>query len=147
MKGITPVIAIILLLMITIAMVGFAFVWFSGVMGTITNQTGATLSEEQRQIATNIRIANAYSNLSGTVRNVLITFTNTGTQSVKASELVMTVEDSTAGRTLGTSVYANSIAPGATVTDYDSTFDCTQGDSMTITARLPKHVDSVTFTC
>lgn len=36
MKGITPVIAIILLLLITISMVGFAFIWFQRVAQTAT---------------------------------------------------------------------------------------------------------------
>jgi len=47
MKGITPVIAIILLLLITISMVGFAFVWFS----KMTQQTTSSISDQtNRQV-------------------------------------------------------------------------------------------------
>jgi flagellin-like protein len=55
MKGITPVIAIILLLLITISMVGFAFVWFSRVTQSATtsgtNQMN-TLSTNAQKMAT-----------------------------------------------------------------------------------------------
>lgn len=56
MKGITPVVAIILLLLITISMVGFAFVWFSrvtqsateGIAGDINNTI--TISSQKVRI-------------------------------------------------------------------------------------------------
>ncbi len=44
MKGITPVIAIILLLLITISMVGFAFVWFSRVTQSATTSGTAQIN-------------------------------------------------------------------------------------------------------
>lgn len=45
MKGITPVIAIILLLLLTISMVGFAFVWFN----RITTEAASTVGNEATQ--------------------------------------------------------------------------------------------------
>jgi len=70
-KGITPVIAIILLLMITIALIGFAFVWFTSVTGTLANQTGTQLTEKQRQMATAAKIDNIdTANGEVTIRNI-----------------------------------------------------------------------------
>jgi flagellin-like protein len=83
-KGITPVIAVILLLLITISMVGFAFVWFQRVAITTTsaveNQTRNIL-EKQQQV---IKIDNIDSS-SGTDTKVYIRAT--GTQSIPNSGL------------------------------------------------------------
>lgn len=46
MKGITPVIAIILLLLITISMVGFAFIWFQRVAQTATTSSESQLTSQ-----------------------------------------------------------------------------------------------------
>lgn len=56
MKGITPVIAIILLLLITISMVGFAFVWFTRVSELATQQTEEQLKKQLETQSMNIRI-------------------------------------------------------------------------------------------
>lgn len=56
MKGLTPVIGIILLLMITISIVGFAFVWFTRVTGIVTNQTGAAIDQQQQQMVQTVQI-------------------------------------------------------------------------------------------
>ncbi len=58
MKGITPVIAIILLLLITISMVGFAFVWFQRVAQTATEGTESQLQEQLSQQGQKVRIDN-----------------------------------------------------------------------------------------
>ena|SRR3989344_6328943 len=58
MKGITPVIAIILLLMITIAMVGFAFVWFTSVATQLGNATERMSVEQTNQMQTKAKIEN-----------------------------------------------------------------------------------------
>jgi len=58
MKGITPVIAVILLLMITISLVGFAFIWFSGLTKSITNQTSEHLEQQMRAMTSDFRIEN-----------------------------------------------------------------------------------------
>ncbi len=56
MKGITPVIAIILLLLITISMVGFAFVWFTRVSELATQQTQEQLQKDLERQSQKIRI-------------------------------------------------------------------------------------------
>jgi len=46
MKGITPVIAVILLLLITISLVGFAFVWFSKMTQQTTSSIGTQVQTQ-----------------------------------------------------------------------------------------------------
>lgn len=87
MKGITPVIAIILLLMITIALIGFAFVWFTSIAGTLTNQTGQQLTQQQRKMMTSAKI-DALDTTSGT-----LVIRNTGTVALKISELEVYVNN------------------------------------------------------
>ncbi len=58
MKGITPVIAIILLLMITISLVGFTFVWFQRITSSAMNSTQQNLQNQQKQIGTILSIDN-----------------------------------------------------------------------------------------
>ncbi|MCX6818693.1 MAG: hypothetical protein NT129_01700, partial [Candidatus Aenigmarchaeota archaeon] len=69
MKGITPVIATILLLLITISMVGFAFVWFSGMFGNIATSTENATNAQMMQMGQKINIESAKTN-NIAVRNV-----------------------------------------------------------------------------
>jgi flagellin-like protein len=79
MKGITPVIAVILLLLITISMVGFAFVWFTRLSQTAQEGVSGELNQTTGQLAKRIRIDNA-AGTSLSLRNI-------GTQAVQASEI------------------------------------------------------------
>ena len=107
MKGITPVIAVILLLLITVSLVGFAFVWFTRVATTaatgIENQTGKLLATKS------VRIENA--KVSGTTTN--IDLRNTGDVIINSGELAFYIED---GRVVGSLGCPASIAPGSVVT-------------------------------
>ena len=58
MKGITPIIAIVLLLMITIALVGFAFVFFSRTLSGSANATEAQLQQQMRSMTGSVTIEN-----------------------------------------------------------------------------------------
>ena len=119
MKGITPVIAIILLLMITIALIGFAFVWFTTIAGQMTNQTSQQLTEQQRKMMTAAKIE-----IIDIASNKTI-FRNSGSISLKPSEIAVYVNDS---------VYvdcsddfgSDEIAPGAIFSCTDEKFNtCT----------------------
>ena len=55
-KGISSVIAVILLLLVTISMVGFSFVFFSRTVGTATGSGEEQLSQQIQQIGTNFRL-------------------------------------------------------------------------------------------
>ena len=107
MKGITPVIAVILLLLITVSLVGFAFVWFTRVATTaatgIENQTAKLLATKS------VRIENA--KVSGTTTR--IDLRNTGDVIINSGELAFYIED---GRVVGSLGCPASIAPGSVVT-------------------------------
>ncbi len=125
MKGITPVIAVILLLLITVSLVAFAFTWFSRVA-----QTAATGIENQTQklITTkSIRIENA--KVAGVITNIDVR--NTGDSTVLGSELTFYVED---GRVPVNGCPA-SIAAGAVAT-------CTPTVQCNATQRLRATVGS-----
>ena len=83
MKGITPVIAIILLLLITISMVGFAFIWFQRVAQTATSSSDAALQTQLNQQSQTARIDSA----AGTS----ITIRNTGSQSIPTGAVAIFV--------------------------------------------------------
>ncbi|MBI2233313.1 MAG: hypothetical protein HYU56_05310 [Candidatus Aenigmarchaeota archaeon] len=107
MKGITPVIAVILLLLITVSLVAFAYTWFTRVATTaatgIENQTSKLLATKS------IRIENA--KVSGTTTN--IDLRNTGDVIINSGELAFYIED---GRVVGSLGCPASIAPGSVVT-------------------------------
>lgn len=107
MKGITPVIAVILLLLITVSLVAFVFTWFTRVATTaaagIENQTGKLLATKS------IRIENA--KVSGTTTNVDLR--NTGDVIINSGDLAFYIED---GRVVAALGCPASIAPGSVVT-------------------------------
>ena len=107
MKGITPVIAIILLLLITISMVGFAFVWFQRVASTATAATDTQLQSQLNQQAQTIRIES--------VNGVTIALRNIGTQAITDNSISIFVN--------GTSTKSGSCPNGAASTG--ATFSCT----------------------
>ena len=83
MKGITPVIAVVLLLMITVALIGFAFVWFQGIMTGVTEQVqNSTLSELEKQ-GMQIKLESAASdvNINGAIYDVVY-IRNRGTRNI-----------------------------------------------------------------
>lgn len=124
-KGITPVIAVVLLLMITIAMVGFAYVWFTRLMSTTTGAVSNQSEQQIAQMGQTIRIDNA--------KSTQILLRNSGTQTIPAGQV------SVLGIT-GTCTVPE-LGPGATHT---CTNACTAGN--TITASAPGNVDQAVCT-
>lgn len=76
-KGITPVIAIVLLLMMTVAAAGMAYVWVRGVQEDTQKSVGDTLKTKTEQMSGEVTIDNVYEN--GTADVFLISVRNTGT--------------------------------------------------------------------
>lgn len=132
MKGITPVIAIILLLLITISMVGFAFVWFTRVSELATQQTQAQLEEQLTQQAQKIRI--------DAVTSTTVTVRNSGSQIIPTSRLTFFVAGEV--RTCIPALSAN-LAIGATVTCTWSGPSCSEGAKKPIKVTAPGGSDSV----
>ncbi len=89
MKGITPVIAIILLLLITISMVGFAFMWFTRMAETASQAGTLQLNQTIGQMSQKVRIDNINGNTL-TVRNI-------GTQAIPSSSLAFYVDNAQKG--------------------------------------------------
>lgn len=89
-KGITPVIAIILLLLITISMVGFAFVWFSRVAQTATESTEKQLQTELNKQNKKIAVDNLQ--LSTATATGCVTLRNVGSVNIPAGEIKLYVD-------------------------------------------------------
>ena len=131
MKGITPVIAIILLLLITISMVGFAFVWFQRVAQTATDSADNALDTQLSQQNQKVRIDST----SGTT----IYLRSTGSQSLPASSVALYVNG-----TLVTSGNCPSAsqASGATFSCASSVQLCSGSSKVKVTT--PGNTDEVT---
>ena len=87
MKGITPIIAIVLLLMITVSMAGFAFIWFQRIGSIAMNATESGIIAQQQAAGKLIRIDNAK---NGTDSE--ITIRNIGTYPIKKKEISIYVD-------------------------------------------------------
>src|SRR3989304_6730088 len=83
MKGITPIVAVILLMLITISMVGFAFVWFSRI-STISTEKIENQTEKLLTVKT-VRIENAL----GTAVDIR----NTGDAQITSADLAAFVNN------------------------------------------------------
>ncbi len=135
MKGITPVIAIILLLLITVAMVGFALVWFQRFVTATGSQTEQNLQTQLDQQSKLISIVNI--NNGGPAS--IVSVKNIGTRTISLTELAMFIDsarvdiDSTTGCTDAGGTPLTVIATGTTI---DCTLDnlCDAGSRLKITA-------------
>ena len=131
-KGITPVIAVILLLLITIAMVGFAFIWFSRVLTTATNATQAQLENQLSAQAKKISIDNVNPSASPRV----VSIRNIGTQTISTSEIALYI----GGAPTAISC-PSSLAPGTATACTWATTACNTGTRVKVTA--PGNFDEV----
>jgi flagellin-like protein len=130
LKGITPVIAIILLLLITISMVGFAFVWFQRVQSSMTNATETELQSQLSRQSQKIAIDNA----AGTT----LVMRNIGTSAVPVTSITAYVNNAVV--TLSGAACTGNIAPGATVTCTISSA-CNAGASIKVTSPGGQDID------
>ncbi|MBI4162813.1 MAG: hypothetical protein HY513_03955 [Candidatus Aenigmarchaeota archaeon] len=136
MKGITPVIAIILLLLITVAMVGFALVWFQRFVSATGSQTEQNLQTQLDQQSKLISIVNI--NNAGGAKSI-VSVKDIGTRNIALTEIAIFVDssradvDSVAGCTDAGGTRVTTIATGATI---DCTLDtlCSSGSRLKITA-------------
>jgi len=105
-KGITDIIAVVLLLMITISLVGFAWIWLQRAAGSTMEATTTGLEAQQQTAGKLIRIDNVDStNGNVTVRNI-------GSYNISDNELSVYVD----GVVLVCSWSPTSMAPGTTMT-------------------------------
>lgn len=80
MKGVSAVIAVILLLLITVAIIGFAFIWFGRITSLAANSTEQQMTQFYQAAAKKISIDNINSTAGITVRNI-------GTAAIPINEL------------------------------------------------------------
>jgi len=120
MKGITPVIAVILLLLITISLVGFAFIFFTRITETTSEQIDTQL--EQQLLTQQQRVS------IEAINRTHIFVRSTGTASIPGTSLVVFVNNS-----LRNCVFTTTIAPGG-VASCNLTFLCGNEDTIRVTA-------------
>ena len=78
-KGITPIISVILLLMMTIAIAGLAYTWLQRMQTSVTNQTEASTTRMLQGMNIQLRVDSVQLwNCSGDDANATIYFRNTG---------------------------------------------------------------------
>lgn len=124
MKGITPVIAVILLLLITISMVGFAFVWFT----RLSDEAQRSISEQQNATTSAIAKKIKIDNLGG-IPQTALALRNIGTLTIDKNELGFFVG--------GISATCASVEPsGWTKIDPSSVATCTLSTACATGQRL-----------
>ncbi|MBI2579817.1 MAG: hypothetical protein HYW27_02855 [Candidatus Aenigmarchaeota archaeon] len=136
-KGITPVIAIILLLLITISMVGFAFVWFSRVAQTATESTEKQLQTELNKQNKKIAVDNLQ--LSTATDTGCVSLRNIGSVSIPAGEIKLYVDGAAQS---GCDTLA--LAAGATGSCAISLNTCNTGSNKIVKVTTGGNQDQVT---
>lgn len=90
MKGVSAVISIILILMITVALAAMAYVWFTSVFETITKGAGEAAAGTQTAIGTQFSIESA-KNL--TADKITVTIRNTGKENIDMTNIAAYVDN------------------------------------------------------
>ncbi|MBI5346995.1 MAG: hypothetical protein HZB66_00095 [Candidatus Aenigmarchaeota archaeon] len=130
MKGITPVVAVVLLLLITVAIVGFVFGFFQKILGIATEKTEEQTQSQTGALASTISIDNVYA--GG------VAVRNTGSASLNTSILVVYVNSVLSNCTWSSATIAAGGIASCTKTSF-----CATGDSIKVTGLANK----VTETC
>lgn len=84
MKGVTEVVAIILILMITIALAALAYAWFSGIFSDIMGAAASSLSRSSKSMATQFKVDNVLYVVSDNM--LYVSIRNTGDQNFNATK-------------------------------------------------------------
>jgi flagellin-like protein len=84
MRGITPIIAIILLMLITVSAAGAAFIWIQLVQGQIAEETQTGLTSNLMQIHGRLSIESAWNQTS----RICMIIRNTGTFDYEQADLL-----------------------------------------------------------
>ncbi len=132
-KGITPVIAIILLMMITIAMVGFTYVWMKRVFSSAANSTSSSLNEQQKAMGQKVTIIKASSS------DGVLTIRNSGSYSIDTSPDKSKLAVFVNGDAVTCNWYKDKINPGDT---NNCTITCSPGEEVDVNA--PGGTDTAT---
>lgn len=83
MKGVSAIIAVILILMIVVALSALAWTWFSDIFGDLTNRAGKSIMKQQQQIQKNFGLEVAVCQITG---NVSFSIRNIGSGELQANQ-------------------------------------------------------------
>ncbi len=106
-KGISAVIAVVLILMITVALSAAAYVWFSGIFDTITDEAENAAGDTADAISTSFSIDSARHVIGE--ENTTIYFTNTGSSDIDLTKVNIFVDSLLTGKTDG---FTGILSPG-----------------------------------
>ena len=140
MKGVSEIIAIVLILMIVIALAALAYTWFSGTFSQLTGTASTSITQTTGAIASSFKIE-AAKNVSAT--NVSTTIRNTGTQAIDLTKMSAYVNETFSTINNGAT---GSLAVGGTATMYVTVtgFACNNVLKLTSSSGFS---DSKTISC
>ena len=130
MKGITPVISVILLLLVAIAIVGFAFGFFQRIFGVAGSGAEEQLKQSISQLSQGIWAENA--------KGTKVTVRNLGSQSVNANNFAIFVN----GGAVSASCSPATVSPGS-ITECTLGAGCTAGQEVKVSGPS----NTATTTC
>jgi len=114
MKGISSIIAVVLILMITVALSAMAYVWFTDVFKNISGSAGEAAGAAASQIGSGFSIVSASGLTTGTgSENAYVRLTNTGTTKLLKENFNILINDTSANIT---SINAGELEPGVSIT-------------------------------
>lgn len=102
MKGISTIIAVILLLMITVALMSLFWSFSTGMFGSITTGVGRQTDMSITRAGTSFTIINAKNT---SLTSIDVTIRNDGTQNMDLDTLVAFVDDSKASETASATLF------------------------------------------
>lgn len=107
MKGVSTIIAVILLLMITVALISLFWVFSTGLFSSITSNVGKQTDASITKAGSEFTIINAKNT---SLTQISVTIRNSGTQNLDADTLVAFVDDNATAETA-----SGTVAPGSTL--------------------------------
>ncbi len=104
MKGISSIIAVVMLLMITVSLVAVFWAFSSGVFSSLTSSVGSQTDANIKRAGSEFIIINA---INTTFTGIQVSVRNSGTQNLDLDTLIAFVDDKTATETA-----AGKLVPG-----------------------------------
>ena len=136
MKGVSEIIAIIMILMITISLAALAYTWFSGIFSQIMDAAASLLTRSSKNMATQFKVDNAF--YVASANTIYVSIRNTGNQNFDASKTLFYIKGVPGSGTITCSAgcICNDLAAGC-VADFvipDTPFGTiTEGDKIKVT--------------
>lgn len=106
-KGVSAVIAVILILMITVALAAMAYVWFTNIFQELTEGAGGAATQTATALGTSFTIDSAAYNSNDD--ETVVTIRNTGSQNIDLTSMAFFINDFPANITTDGQSNASSI--------------------------------------